>query len=213
MAYSASLNSPIISTSRLILRVVSILMPRFWENVFVWLWIIKLMKLMFGWWKNMVLEIVGVNFLLWLNRVSIFIWNLWGLYVIRSSDRSKVLLVTNHASNLYVLPRKLFWYDLKSEQLTYVQGIPTFNQVMICAESLVSPFLPIDCSTSWDEKAHTRDGMHISWFQWFHHMISFLIEKWCLDIKILISNTIKNKRDKDKHICITYYGVCILMSK
>jgi len=41
-------------------------------------------------------------------------------------------------------PRKLFWYDLNSEQVTYVQGIPTLNEVMVCAESLVSPSLPID---------------------------------------------------------------------
>jgi len=64
-----------------------------------------------------------------------------------SSDRSKVLLVTNHASCMSANPRKLFWYDLKSEQVTYVRGIPTLNEVMICAESLVPPSLPIDSST------------------------------------------------------------------
>jgi len=59
------------------------LMLMFWEAVSVWLWIIpKRLKLMFGWWKNMDLEIVGINFLLWLNRVSSHLWNLWGLYVI-----------------------------------------------------------------------------------------------------------------------------------
>jgi len=65
-----------------------------------------------------------------------------------SSDQSKVLLATNHASYLFVNPWKLFWYDFKSEQVTCVQGIPTFNEVMICAESLVSPSLPIDSSKS-----------------------------------------------------------------
>ncbi|RHN49072.1 hypothetical protein MtrunA17_Chr7g0270561 [Medicago truncatula] len=56
-----------------------------------------------------------------------------------SSDRSKVLLVTNHATSMSANPRKLFWYDLKNEQVIYVRGIPTLNEVMICAESLVPP--------------------------------------------------------------------------
>jgi hypothetical protein len=53
-----------------------------------------------------------------------------------SSDGSKVLLEEHY--------EQLFWYDLKSEQVSYVEGIPNFDGAMICVESLVSPFLSVD---------------------------------------------------------------------
>jgi F-box interacting protein len=51
-----------------------------------------------------------------------------------SSDGSMVLLQVDH--------EKLFWYDLKSEQVSCVQGIPNLDQAMICVGSLVSPSFP-----------------------------------------------------------------------
>ncbi|AES64642.2 putative F-box domain-containing protein [Medicago truncatula] len=52
------------------------------------------------------------------------------------SDGSKVLLEIDC--------KKLFWYDLKSEQISYVEGIPNLDDTMICVGSLVSPSLPVD---------------------------------------------------------------------
>jgi F-box interacting protein len=51
-------------------------------------------------------------------------------------DGTQVLLEVNH--------RKLFWYDLKSEQVSYVEGIPNLDEAMICVESLVPPPFPVD---------------------------------------------------------------------
>jgi len=45
-----------------------------------------------------------------------------------SSDGSMVLLQVDH--------EKLFWYDLKSEQVSCVEGIPNFDQAMLCVEVL-----------------------------------------------------------------------------
>ncbi|KEH37093.1 F-box protein interaction domain protein [Medicago truncatula] len=55
-----------------------------------------------------------------------------------SSDGKKVLLDLNH--------KKLVWYDLKSEQFSYVDGIPKFDEAMICVGSLVPPSFPVDNS-------------------------------------------------------------------
>ena len=63
------------------------------------------------------------------------------------SDGSKVLLegiqVLSEVSH-----RKLFWYDLKSEQVCSVDGIPNLNgAAVVCVESLVPPPFPVDnCS-------------------------------------------------------------------
>jgi len=43
-----------------------------------------------------------------------------------SSDGKQVLLERVHVL-LEVQHRKLFWYDLKSEQISYVEGIPNMN--------------------------------------------------------------------------------------
>ncbi|KEH36954.1 putative F-box domain, galactose oxidase/kelch, beta-propeller, F-box associated interaction [Medicago truncatula] len=51
-------------------------------------------------------------------------------------DGTQVLLEVNH--------RKLFWYDLKSEQISYVEGIPNLDEAMICVESLLPPSFPVD---------------------------------------------------------------------
>jgi len=51
-----------------------------------------------------------------------------------SGNGSMVLLQVDH--------EKLFWYDLKSEQVSCVQGIPNFDQAMICVGSLVPPSFP-----------------------------------------------------------------------
>ncbi|RHN79904.1 putative F-box domain-containing protein [Medicago truncatula] len=51
-----------------------------------------------------------------------------------SSDGSMVLLEVDC--------EKLFWYDLKSEQVSCVEGIPNFDQAMICVGSLVPPSFP-----------------------------------------------------------------------
>ncbi|KEH42372.1 ubiquitin-protein ligase, putative [Medicago truncatula] len=51
-----------------------------------------------------------------------------------SSDGSMVLFEVDH--------EKLFWYDLKSEHVNYVEGIPNLNEAMICVGSLVPPSFP-----------------------------------------------------------------------
>jgi hypothetical protein len=51
-----------------------------------------------------------------------------------SSNGSMVLLEVDH--------EKLFWYDLKSEHVNYVEGIPNLNEAMICVGSLVPPSFP-----------------------------------------------------------------------
>jgi len=53
-----------------------------------------------------------------------------------SSDGCKVLLEIDC--------KKLFWYDLKSEQVSYVEGISNLDEAMICVGSLVSPSLPVE---------------------------------------------------------------------
>jgi len=55
-----------------------------------------------------------------------------------SSDGKKVLLEVNH--------KKLVWYDLKSHQVSYVEGIPNFNEAIVCVGSLVPPSFPVDNS-------------------------------------------------------------------
>jgi F-box interacting protein len=60
-----------------------------------------------------------------------------------SSDGSKVLFEGLEVL-LEVRHRKLFWYDLKSEQVSYVEGIPNWSTAMICVESLVPPSFPVD---------------------------------------------------------------------
>jgi len=60
-----------------------------------------------------------------------------------SSDESKVLL----EGTVVLLEEhydQLFWYDLRSEQVSYVEGIPNFDGAMICVESLVPPSFPVD---------------------------------------------------------------------
>jgi len=57
-----------------------------------------------------------------------------------SSDRSKVLSWVNFNRDY----KKLFWYDLNSEEVTCVPGIPDFNEAMIYVGTLLSPSLPID---------------------------------------------------------------------
>jgi len=51
-----------------------------------------------------------------------------------SSDGSMVLLEVDR--------EKLFWYDRKSEHVSYVEGIPNLNDTMICVGSLVPPSFP-----------------------------------------------------------------------
>ncbi|KEH42367.1 putative F-box domain-containing protein [Medicago truncatula] len=51
-----------------------------------------------------------------------------------SSDRSMVLLQVDR--------EKLFWYDLKSECVSYVEGIPRVDHAIICVGSLVQPSFP-----------------------------------------------------------------------
>jgi len=66
-----------------------------------------------------------------------------------SSDGSKVLLEEHY--------EKLFWYDLKSEQVSYVEGIPSFDGAMICVESLVPPSFPVDnCRTKENRTSKNR---------------------------------------------------------
>jgi len=66
-----------------------------------------------------------------------------------SSDRSKVLLEVEFRGDFMSDPKKklkkkLFWYNLKSYKVTYVTGIPNFNEAMIYVGSLLPPSLPID---------------------------------------------------------------------
>jgi F-box interacting protein len=51
-----------------------------------------------------------------------------------SSDGSMVLLEVDC--------EKLFWYDRKSERVSYVEEIPSLNDAMICVGSLVPPSFP-----------------------------------------------------------------------
>ena len=60
-----------------------------------------------------------------------------------SSYGSKVLLEGDHVL-LEVQHWKLFWYDLKSEQISYVEGISNLDDAMLCVGSLVPPSLPVD---------------------------------------------------------------------
>jgi hypothetical protein len=57
-----------------------------------------------------------------------------------SSDRGKVLLEGNLNLDANLNLTELFWYDLKSEQVTYLE-IPSLKEVMIYVESLVPPSL------------------------------------------------------------------------
>jgi hypothetical protein len=66
-----------------------------------------------------------------------------------SSNTSKVLLQVQtlkplKKDMLQYDGRKLFWFDLKTEKLTCVPGIPNFHQAMIYVGSLLPPSLPID---------------------------------------------------------------------
>ncbi|CAL5183989.1 unnamed protein product [Lathyrus oleraceus] len=68
---------------------------------------------------------------------SCFILPLKSLRPLGYSDYgSKVLLEVDR--------KKLFWYDFKTEQVVYAQGIPSLNEGMICVESLVPPSLHMD---------------------------------------------------------------------
>jgi len=62
-----------------------------------------------------------------------------------SSDGSKVLLEGIHVSSEGT-NRNLIWYDLKSEQVSFVKGIPNFNGIIVCVGSLVPPSFPVDNS-------------------------------------------------------------------
>ncbi|AES64645.1 putative F-box domain, galactose oxidase/kelch, beta-propeller, F-box associated interaction [Medicago truncatula] len=53
-----------------------------------------------------------------------------------SSDRKKVLLRVD--------VENLFWYDLESKQVSYVQEILNLDDTMICVGSLVPPYFPVD---------------------------------------------------------------------
>jgi len=61
-----------------------------------------------------------------------------------SSDRSKVLLEVLSWVDLNRDYKKLFWYDLKSEEVTCVPGIPNFNEAMTYVGTLLPPSVPID---------------------------------------------------------------------
>ncbi|RHN72558.1 putative F-box associated interaction domain-containing protein [Medicago truncatula] len=75
-----------------------------------------------------------------------------------SSDGSKVLLEGIEVLS-EVCHRKLFWYDLKSEQVSYVEGIPNWNAAMFCVGSLVPPFFPVDnCRKEENCTSKRRDG-------------------------------------------------------
>ncbi|KEH37096.1 F-box protein CPR1 [Medicago truncatula] len=56
-----------------------------------------------------------------------------------SSDGKKLLFEVNH--------KKLVWYDLKSEEVNYIEGIPNFDEAMICVGSLVLPSFPVENCT------------------------------------------------------------------
>ncbi|AES64486.2 F-box protein interaction domain protein [Medicago truncatula] len=62
-----------------------------------------------------------------------------------SSDGSKVLLEGIHVST-EGNNRNLIWYDLKSEQVSFVKGIPNFNGTIIWVGSFVPPSFPVDNS-------------------------------------------------------------------
>jgi len=65
-----------------------------------------------------------------------------------SSDGSKVLFKGIQVFlDLDLLYEGLFLYDLKSEQLSYVEGIPILYEAMFCVGSLVPPSLPVDNCT------------------------------------------------------------------
>lgn len=66
-----------------------------------------------------------------------------------SSDGRKVLLQG-------INDLKLFWYDLKSEQITYVEGIPNFDEAMFYVGSLVSPFFPVDTCKKENRTSKTK---------------------------------------------------------
>jgi hypothetical protein len=59
-----------------------------------------------------------------------------------SSDGGKVLLETWQSLDNTLMV--LFWYDLKSEQISYVEEIPNLSEAMIYVGSLVPPSLPVD---------------------------------------------------------------------
>lgn len=53
-----------------------------------------------------------------------------------SSDGKKVLLAVD--------VENLFWYDLESKHVSYVQEILNLDDAMICVESLVPPYFRVD---------------------------------------------------------------------
>jgi len=62
-----------------------------------------------------------------------------------SSDRSKVLLEVEFKGDS---KKNLFWYHLKSYEVTCVPVNPTFNDAMIYVGSLLPPSMPIDNNPS-----------------------------------------------------------------
>jgi len=65
-----------------------------------------------------------------------------------SCDGSKVLLEINC--------KKLFWYDLKSEQVSYVERIPNWNAAMFRVGSLVPPCFPVNNCTKENRTSKRR---------------------------------------------------------
>jgi len=63
-----------------------------------------------------------------------------------SSDGCKVLLEIDC--------KKLVWFDLKNEQVVYVEGIPNLDEAMFCVGSLVPPSFPVD--SCWKKENRTR---------------------------------------------------------
>jgi len=87
-----------------------------------------------------------------------------------SSDSKKVLLEVNH--------KKLVWYDLKSEKVSYVEGIPNFDEAMICVGSLVPPSFPVDNSRKKENRSSKSKRRYFLLLmyksisiQWTHHML------------------------------------------
>jgi len=86
-----------------------------------------------------------------------------------SSDGKKVLLKVNH--------KKLVWYDLKSEKVSYVEGIPNFDEAVICVGSLVPPSFPVDNSRKKENQTRKSKRYFLSIMyklisiQRTHHMI------------------------------------------
>ncbi|XP_039686283.1 F-box protein CPR1 [Medicago truncatula] len=74
-----------------------------------------------------------------------------------SGDGSKVLLEAIEVL-LEVDHQKLFWYDLKSEQVIYVEGVPNWNDTVICVESLVPTSFPVDNCRKENRTTKRRDG-------------------------------------------------------